>query len=83
MNELKMKNHLLKSILILATIYLHTVVLPQELPVLSPYHTNSFLYNPSLAGGMYKTNGSFMVLPPSSFPFQYITEGTLYPPSYN
>lgn len=39
----------------------------QELPVLSPIHTSSFLYNPSLAGGMFNTTGSFFVSHKSSF----------------
>ncbi|MBN2610398.1 MAG: PorP/SprF family type IX secretion system membrane protein [Bacteroidales bacterium] len=33
----------------------------QELPLLSPYYTNSFLYNPSLAGGAFNTTGSFFI----------------------
>jgi len=39
----------------------------QELPLLSPGFTNSFIYNPSLAGGPFNTKGSFFIANKNSF----------------
>ncbi|MBN1414870.1 MAG: PorP/SprF family type IX secretion system membrane protein [Bacteroidales bacterium] len=42
-------------------------VFSQEMPVLSPGFTNSFLYNPALAAGTYKTTGTVLLVHKSTF----------------
>jgi type IX secretion system PorP/SprF family membrane protein len=59
-----------KKIIAVAIIFLSVIcnsLFAQELPLLNPGYANSFLYNPSLAGGSFNTNGSFFIANKNSF----------------
>ncbi|MBN1184099.1 MAG: PorP/SprF family type IX secretion system membrane protein [Bacteroidales bacterium] len=61
-----MSNKSLRIVFIFLSVFSNCNI-GQEIPLLSPVYSNSFLYNPALAGGAFNTNGSFFVSNHRSF----------------